>query len=92
MAEAGADLKAKAVHGAKAEHVAKAEHAAAAEERAKIVFAARVEREAKAGLAVGVGAGVGAEERRVTYEARAEPGDLGHEVVVVRRAMAKKER
>lgn len=71
-AEAGADFE------------AKAEHAAEAEERAKVVFVARVEREAKAGLTVGAGAGA----RRITFGARAEPGGQGHEVVV-RGAMAK---
>lgn len=63
---------------------AKAEQAAEAEEGAKAVFGRRVEQEAKAGLGAGVRARAGA--RRVTYGAKAGPGDPDHEVVVVRRA------
>lgn len=82
-----ANLEPRAACEAKAEH--EAEHAAEAGEGAKVVFVARVKQEAKAGLAVTVGAGAAAETRTVMYGARAESGDQSHEVAAVKRIMAK---
>lgn len=90
MAEAGANLNLRAVHEAKAGH------AVEVEEGVKVVLVQRVEREAeagqeaKAGLAVGVGAQ--AEARRVMCGARVGPGGPSHEVAVLKRAMAKKKK
>lgn len=89
MAKAGANLKPRVVHEAKAEH------AVVAEEGAKVVLVARVElevkagQEAKAGLAVGVGAEA---RRRVMQGAKAMSGGPSHEVAVVKRAVAKTKR
>lgn len=80
-AKVGVDPEPRAVHEAKAECGAEAE------EGPKVMLAVRVEQEAKAGPAVWVGAG--AEAGRVTYGARVKSGGLRHEVVVVKRAMAK---
>lgn len=78
MGEAGENLVPRAVQEVKANP------AAEVEEGAKVTHVERVGREAKAGLAVGVG--VRAKARRVVVEVRAEPGGLSHEVAVVIRA------
>lgn len=80
-AKAGVDPELRAVHEAKAECGAEAE------EGAKVMLAVRAEQEAKAGPTVWVGAR--AEARRVDYGAKVESGGLRHEVVVVKRVMAK---
>lgn len=73
-AEAGGGPEPETVHEAKAEQAAEAEEEA--EEEAKAAFVQRAEREAKVGLVAGVRAGAGA--RRVTYGAKAGPGDPDH--------------
>lgn len=67
---------------------AKVECAAEAGEEAKAMPVGKVELEAKAGLAVEVGARVEV-KKRVIYGARAEPGCPNHEVTVLKRAEVK---
>lgn len=86
-AEVEAVAKARPEHEPRAVHGAKVKHAAEAEEKAKVVLMAGVDREAKADHVAGVE--VGTEARRALYEARAESESLCHEVVVVKRAMAR---
>lgn len=89
VVEAVAEAKAGLEPGVVVE--AKAEYAAEAGEEAKLMPVGRVELEAKAGLAVGVGATVEL-RKRVMYGARVEQGDPSHEVAVVKRAEAKAKR
>lgn len=89
-AEVGAEVEAEveASLEPKAEQEAKAKEGAEAEEGVKVVCVERVELGAKAGLAVGVKAGI----RRVTNEVRAKSEDPSPGVPVVKRAVLLKKR